>query len=221
MHRVALTSLLLTTLSLPAAGQRRKPYFPASQPHPYYYSPKSTPSVFGPRIVEIRQRVRGAGRSYYRGGFYGTGHHRPAYGYRPGYGYGYRRGYGYGVSSRYRSPYTAPYRRYSEPHPFGRYGRTGVYRFFVFSPSSGAIVQANSADLVIDVNPTRALIFIDGKLVGSGRDFARDREGYPLMEGEYELRVEHPGYEPFSTVLQIVPDRTVHLNLELTSLGEP
>ena len=220
MRRLVLFSLLLL-LTAPLAAQRNRSIFSSSKPRPYYYTPKPTPSVFGPRIVEIGHRYTGAGRrgpaSYgYRPGYgHGYGHgyrgHR-RYDYRRGYGYGYKRGYADYYPGQYRSPYLE--------HPFGRYGRTGVYRFFVTSPTGGTLVRANSADLVIDVKPARAMIFIDSKLVGSGRDFARDQEGYPLMEGVYELRVEHPGFEPFTTDLQIVPNRTVHLDLELTPRGE-
>ena len=77
------------------------------------------------------------------------------------------------------------------------------------------IVQANTASLIFSVVPQRALIYINDRLIGSARDFSTEKERYTLVEGIHNLRVEFPGYIPFLSEMQIIPNRTLHLDLEL------
>ena len=90
-----------------------------------------------------------------------------------------------------------------------------VYRVVLNSSPVPAMVRANTADLIFQVVPAKALIYVDSKLIGSARDFARQRDRYTIVDGTHELRIEYPGYEPFQTEMEIVPDRTLHLDIEL------
>lgn len=91
----------------------------------------------------------------------------------------------------------------------------GIYRLFLQTGSAAEVVQANTSDLIFSVVPSRALVYIDGKLIGSARDFATSRDRYNVMEGTHELRIEFPGYKSFEAVMEIVPNRTLHLDIEL------
>ncbi len=77
------------------------------------------------------------------------------------------------------------------------------------------VVQANTAHLIFKVVPSKALIYLDGKLIGSARDFATERDRYMLVDGTHELRIEYPDYEPFQTEMEMVPNRTLYLDIEL------
>jgi hypothetical protein len=77
------------------------------------------------------------------------------------------------------------------------------------------IVRANTSDLIFRVHPSRALVYVDGKLIGNARDFSNQRERYPLIEGEHSLRIQFPGYEPFQTDMTVIPNRTLTLDIKL------
>jgi hypothetical protein len=85
----------------------------------------------------------------------------------------------------------------------------------VDSPPTGGFIKANSSDIVFDVTPARALVYVDDRLIGSAGDFATRRDRYPLLDGEHDLRIECPGYLPFEARLDVIPDRTLHLNIDL------
>lgn len=90
-----------------------------------------------------------------------------------------------------------------------------VHRVVINSPSGMEIVQANMSNLIFKVSPERSMVFIDGRLIGSARDFSTERNKYTLVEGEHRLRIEFPGYQSFETRMQVVPNRTLHLDIEL------
>jgi hypothetical protein len=152
-------------------------------------------------------------------------YYRPYSGfYRPFFRSYYRSGF-----DPYFRPHYLPY--YLEPSPlayppsgfFGYPGvapgyagaSRGIYRLIVDPPPTGGVVRVNTSDLVFNVTPARAMIFIDGKLIGSARDFATERDRYTLLDGEHLLRIEFPGYQPFETVLEVSPNRTLHLDIEM------
>ncbi len=145
---------------------------------------------------------------------------RPNYLFPPVYGYGYGGyghrgyGYGYGYSHSYGGYSNWPgYFGYGYPDWVGGFG--GTYSTYLQSPAGMEVVRSNTADLIFSVTPGRAMIFVDGKLIGSGRDFATERDRYMVLDGNHDLRVEYPGYKPFHTELTVQPNRTVHLDIEL------
>lgn len=155
----------------------------------YFFPPPRELYYFRPDLY-----VYQVSRPYYR-----PRYHRPSDYYFPGYSR--RVGYGSFLDLG------RPYRQY------------GIYRLIVGSPPTGGFIKANSSDLIFDVVPARALVYIDGKLIGSAGDFASKRDRYPLLDGEHDLRIECPGYLPFETQLDVVPDRLLHLNIELERAG--
>jgi hypothetical protein len=147
---------------------------------------------------------------------------RPDYLFWPsyGFGYGYSNGYGtLGYRGYGRGSWSYPYGRYSccTGYGYGNWvgGFGGTYSMYLQSPAGMEVVRSNTADLIFSVTPARAMIFVDGKLIGSGRDFATARDRYMVLDGTHELRVECPGYKPFETELSVQPNRTVHLDIQL------
>ena len=98
----------------------------------------------------------------------------------------------------------------SHPQPTPR-----VYPILLNSNVRGEIVQANTGDMILKVTPPRALVYVDGRLIGSGQDFTNERSRYPLMAGPHELRIELPGFLPFQSEMEVAPNRTLHLEIEL------
>jgi hypothetical protein len=81
------------------------------------------------------------------------------------------------------------------------------------------VVRVNTSDIVFNVKPAKALVFIDDHLIGSAGDFATERDRYTLLDGEHDLRLEYPGYRPFASRLKVVPNRTLHLDIQLEPEG--
>jgi hypothetical protein len=94
-------------------------------------------------------------------------------------------------------------------------GGPAIYHVVLSPPPTGGFFRVNTGDLVFDVTPPQALVYVDGRLIGSARDFARERDRFSLLDGEHDLRIEYPGYVPFEAQLQIAADRTIHLELSL------
>jgi len=146
---------------------------------------------------------------------------RPDYLFRPSYGYAYG-GYGYpGPGYGYGYPWAYSYGGYAYGPGYFGYGFPwvggigGTYSTYLQSPAGMEVVRVNTADLVFNVTPARAKIFVDGKLIGSAHDFSSERDRYMVLDGTHQLRVEYPGYKPFETELDVEPNRTVHLEIEL------
>jgi hypothetical protein len=79
----------------------------------------------------------------------------------------------------------------------------------------GEMVRLNTGDVIFSATPSRALIFMDRRLIGSARDFTSKRDRYVLLDGRHDLRIEYPGYSPFETHIYVEPNQTLHLEIQL------
>lgn len=95
-----------------------------------------------------------------------------------------------------------------------------IYLLAVTGPIDAEVVRANTTDLIFQVHPAKALVYIDGMLIGSAGDFATQRDRYTILEGQHDLRIEARGYDPFQTQMDIVANRTLHLDIDLDPLEE-
>ncbi len=204
--------LLLAALTAPLLSAQRYGYG-----HGYsyrhggraHYGYRSLPSRHFRGSIPYGYGFR-AGYGYHRGfrGYYGGS--RYGYGYRPYYGRSHYGGSGYGYGYGYRPrPYAANYYR-----PYYR-STTGSYAVYLGPSIASPVVRANYSEVLFDVTPPRALVYVDGNLIGSASSFSRERDRYPIMEGEHQLRIVHPGYQPFEATLQVVPDRDLRIDVQL------
>ncbi len=152
----------------------------------YFFPPPKGLYFFRPDLYVYRVTPPYYNRSYYRSN----------YGYRGRYGYPYSPG-----------PYA--------PSSTSLFPTRSVYRVVLGPPPKGEVIRVNSSDLIFSVTPAKALIYVDDKLIGSARDFSSDRDKYPVLDGEYDLRIEATGYEPFHSELSVIPNKTLHLDIEL------
>jgi hypothetical protein len=76
-------------------------------------------------------------------------------------------------------------------------------------------VRANTSFVIFNVTPAKALVFIDDRLIGSAGDFATERDRYMIMDGQHQMRIESHGYQPFEAKLDVVPNKTLHFEIEL------
>ena len=94
----------------------------------------------------------------------------------------------------------------------------GAYQIILNSPRDQGLIRANTSDLIFRVVPVKARVYVDGRVIGSAEAFSTKRNSYPVIEGEHNLRVEYPGYRAFNARMEVVPDRTLHLDIELERL---
>lgn len=95
-----------------------------------------------------------------------------------------------------------------------------IYLLAVTGPIDAQVVRANTSDLIFQVRPGKALVYINEMLIGSARDFATRRDRYTIMAGQHDLRIEARGYEPYETRMDIAADRTLHLEIDLEPLRQ-
>ncbi len=116
---------------------------------------------------------------------------------------------------------TIPLSRYHRTVTYGRPTPTRrIYQLVVSGSMESELVRANTTDLIFQVNPPQALLYIDGMLIGSGGDFGTERDRYTILEGQHDLRIEFAGYQPFHEKMAIVANRTLHLDIRLEPLEE-
>ncbi len=163
----------------------------------------------------------GGGRHYiYRGG-----HYHPPRGYpihTPRY-YGGFGGYGYSPSFSLGVYRPAAYLGgagcdLARSVYYGRYRDPRSYPVVLSLPVSSEVVRANFSDMIFNVSPAKASVYVDGKLIGSARSFATERDRFMILQGEHDLRIEYPGFESFSATLDVVANRTLRIDVQLNSL---
>jgi hypothetical protein len=96
----------------------------------------------------------------------------------------------------------------------------GIHKFSIPSPEPSMLVRVNTADLVFRVTPDKARVYINDRVIGPASAFSTQRTKYTLLDGEHSIRIEYPGYKPFETILQIAPDHTLEIDVELEPAAE-
>ncbi|HWM95106.1 MAG TPA: PEGA domain-containing protein [Thermoanaerobaculia bacterium] len=71
--------------------------------------------------------------------------------------------------------------------------------------------------LHLDVEPTDASVYLDGRFVGTGIDLQRLRNGLRLEPGEHRIAVVRPGHKAEEQEFTVAPGQEVELEVELES----
>lgn len=69
--------------------------------------------------------------------------------------------------------------------------------------------------LVISVEPADAVVYLDGRLVGSGQELARLHHGLMVDAGEHTVEVTRPGHRPQSRQLRVAAGEELVIDLRL------
>jgi hypothetical protein len=166
-------------------------------------------------ILADHQRYQSSSSGYYfrppRTLFY----LRPDFLFQPKYGYGY----GYGHRYHYYPGYAGYGRAWLRDPGLWTQGQRGTYSTYLQRPARMPIVRTNTSDLIFNVTPSTAVVYLNGKRIGTAGEMATERDRYMVLDGRHELRVEYPGYKPFRADLNIEPDRTIRLDVKLDPLN--
>ena len=76
------------------------------------------------------------------------------------------------------------------------------------------------ATVKIDVNPSRAAVFMDGAFVGHVGEFKGHR-GMLITPGTHQIRIALPGYQTFETDINPLASQEVQIKTDLVKNGAP
>ena len=103
--------------------------------------------------------------------------------------------------------YDTPTCRYS---PRSSYPMVGSEILGRPNPSARLDLRAEPARLVLSIPPTRAEVYLDGRLIGIAAEL-RHREGFLIDAGEHRLETVHPTFESRTFDFSAAPGETVEL----------
>ena len=81
--------------------------------------------------------------------------------------------------------------------------------------------DAELATIKIDVNPSRAAVFLDGRFVGHVGEFQGVGKALQVVPGPHQIRVALPGYDTFRTDINPLPKQKVEVKTELVKSAIP
>ncbi len=81
--------------------------------------------------------------------------------------------------------------------------------------SKGVRIIPTTSQVIFEVVPPSALVYVDGRLMGSARSFTNEETACPLNEGIHVLRLEASGYQSYEADIATIPGRTVRLDITL------
>jgi hypothetical protein len=73
----------------------------------------------------------------------------------------------------------------------------------------------------IEVNPSRAAVFLDGLFVGHVGEFEGAGRGMRVAPGTHQIRIALPGYQTFETEIDPIANQKVEIKTELVKNGAP
>jgi PEGA domain len=78
-----------------------------------------------------------------------------------------------------------------------------------------------TATVKIEVNPSRAAVFLDGLFVGHVGEFEGAGRGMLVAPGAHQIRIALPGYQSFETDINPIANQKVEIKTELAKNGAP
>lgn len=80
------------------------------------------------------------------------------------------------------------------------------------------VMPAVTAEVKLSVNPDRAAVFLDGLYVGHAAEFGG---GLIVAPGHRKISISLPGYQTFSTEVDLAPKQKFEIKTDLLKSGEP
>jgi hypothetical protein len=77
------------------------------------------------------------------------------------------------------------------------------------------------ATVKIEVNPSRAAVFLDGLFVGHVGEFKGPGRGMLVAPGTHQIKIALPGYQTFETDINPLANQKVQIKTDLVKNGAP
>jgi hypothetical protein len=74
-----------------------------------------------------------------------------------------------------------------------------------------------TAEIKLEVTPDRAAVFVDGGFIGPVRDFGGLGRALLVEPGKHRIKIAMPGYQPFETDVNLLPNQKFTLKTELVA----
>jgi len=105
-------------------------------------------------------------------------------------------------------------------------GKTQIIRVAMNKAATGPMPpDAELATVKINVNPSRAAVFVDDRFVGHVGEFGGLGRAMQVVPGTHHIRIALPGYATFETDVNPLPRQKVEVKTDLvkseTPLAEP
>lgn len=99
-------------------------------------------------------------------------------------------------------------------------GKTMVIPVIMRKASMGTLPPVLST-VKVNVNPSRAAVFVDGLYVGHVREFDGMGRGLLVAPGNHQIKIALPGYQTFQTEIQPAALQTVEIKTNLLKSANP
>jgi len=99
-------------------------------------------------------------------------------------------------------------------------GETRILEVAMQKAPTGALPSVWS-EVKIDVNPSRAAVFLDGRFVGHVGEFEGAGHALLVVPGSHQIKIALPGYNTFESNISPLPRQKVELKTELVKADEP
>ena len=73
----------------------------------------------------------------------------------------------------------------------------------------------------INVSPSRAAVFLDGRFVGHVGEFQGMGRSLEIAPGSHRIKITLPGYKTFETEINPLPKQKVEVKTELVKTDNP
>src|ERR1700737_493651 len=101
-------------------------------------------------------------------------------------------------------------------------GKTHIIRVAMNKAPTGPMPpDAELATIKIDVNPSRAAVFVDDRFVGHVGEFGGLGRAMQVAPGSHQIRIALPGYATFQTDINPLPRQKVEVKTDLVKSEVP
>ena len=101
-------------------------------------------------------------------------------------------------------------------------GKTNIIRVAMNKAATGPMPpDAELATIKINVNPSRAAVFMDNRFVGHVGEFGGLGRALQVVPGTHHIRIALPGYATFQTEINPLPRQKVEVKTDLVKSAIP
>jgi hypothetical protein len=101
-------------------------------------------------------------------------------------------------------------------------GETQIVRVSMEKAATGAMPpDAELAEVKINVNPSRAAVFLDGRFVGHAGELGGLGRALQVVPGTHRIRIALPGYATFQTDINPLSKQKVEVKTDLVKSAVP
>jgi hypothetical protein len=85
----------------------------------------------------------------------------------------------------------------------------------------GYVMPATTSEIKMSVNPDRAAVFLDGQYIGHAGEFGGIAKSLIVAPGHRKISISLPGYNTFSTEVDLAPNQKFVLKTDLVKSNNP